>query len=180
MKKLIFAVFFITSVFGLSAYGQNDTPLVSKEGGFSFIPPAGFGKFQFSKQTDSAEAGGKTHYDYEESLDRGYMLISYFDLGVNLVDSARIQKVLDGGRDGAVRGSSATLDSQENITVDGFPALSFIIHATDKDKITSYARTVEIVAGSKMYSFLLVTPTAPDLTKPDVQKFFSSIHIQKQ
>lgn len=171
MRKNILAIVFTTAVLALSGYGQTDDTFVSKTGRFSVTVPVGFNDFVFLEGTDPGDPNR-----YLMKLPRGSCTMIYYDLSRREI-AAGSQKLLKASRDESITSEQGVLDDQEDITVDGFPGISFNTHHL-KDQTPIYGREVFVLANARMYNYMYFTLDRAELTKPDVQKFFKSFHVQ--
>lgn len=154
--------------------GVPSKPFISFEGRFIVTPPPGFLDFERSTQTLS---DGKTelHLYRSHSPDgSSALVIGYADLS-EVAASRPPTVILEAARDRALETVNGTLEKQENLTIQGQPALSFYGSAPDQDSGRQvYFRYDAILKLRRFYSFCYTRVDNAKLNSPETIASFKS------
>lgn len=147
----------------------------SAEGRFSASMPT---KPQTDVRDVDTAVGKIALHTFGSSNKAGQYMLSYGDYPNAPVDAAQYQKVLDGVRDGVIKGLEAELISEVKVTLKGHPGREL--------RMTKMSEGVEIVfswkmilVGRRLYQ-LGVATTKADAEVPDLRKFFDSFELVGQ
>jgi hypothetical protein len=144
----------------------------SPEGRFSVVMPT---KPRVEvKDVDSA-VGKLTLYSYSSSTAAVFLLVSFGDYPKEPADAAHKEDVLDGVRDGVLKGLGAELLSEERITIGINPGRAFVAKKTDKDSELVFHWRVFLV-GRRLYQ-LGVVMQKQNAETPDTTKFLKSFQL---
>ncbi len=172
-EKLV--VFMIVVLCVVSGYAQADRLFISKDGGFNVILPADFNDFVFSKTSQPTSSGDRDLKKYVGEAARGKCMIIYTDFTENDLAGKTADKVLAESVEGFQQGGSTALNIK-NSTVDSYPAKVF--DTSIKGNKSLYGRGSIVFAKPRIYYVLFLSDDKGELSKPDVQEYFKSFHIQ--
>ena len=104
------------------------------------------------------------------------VLIGYSDISnVEFTDELR-EKMLEGAKEGAIENMHATLDNEENITLDGIPGRS-IRFTADNEGQAMHGRFDYFMVGNRLYQVGYIALTADGLDTDAVRSYFKSFKI---
>lgn len=165
-------------------YAQQSAEWVtfnSPEGGFSVLMPT---KPEMEvKEVDSA-VGKIPLHNFSSSTSDSYFIVSYSDYPVEAAADRR-EAVLDGVRDGVIKGTEAELVSEKKLTLSGpggqsatsYPGREFLAKRTIQGNEALLTWRIYLV-GRRLYQVAAVvikTSTAA----PDVQRFLASLQLTR-
>jgi len=107
---------------------QEGVLFSSKEGRFSIRLPAGFPALKESVSNQTTDVGVVELHMFSSGNLRGACIISYSDFPPQSFHGRNAEKILEDGRDGALKSINGTLDQQEHTTIQGYPAI--IVYST--------------------------------------------------
>jgi hypothetical protein len=141
----------------------------SREGGFAVAFP---GEPKYQKQSLNTAAGQvELHTFTSEAGDLVYM-VAYLGYPKDFILKADPEKMLDGGRDGAVRNVKGTLASEQRITLAGHPGREILVDAPMDISMVARFFLVE----NRLYQALAVGPRAR-VTGAAVKSFLNSFKL---
>jgi hypothetical protein len=155
------------------------TELASSEGGFNVMMPPGFTNPQQSTQMLSTPVGpvNMTLFTSTEDTNSAFM-VAYLDYPESAFEGSKIEAMLDGARDSALSSLNATLDKQENVTLDGNPGRSMTFTGSAEGREV-YGRIDYFIAQPRLYQILFITGAKDRLGAEKIQNSFSSFKIKK-
>jgi hypothetical protein len=148
----------------------------SPDGRFSLTLPPGFGEFQSSKNTQSTAAGPVELTILQSETSRGGCVLGYSDFPAVSFKGRTPQKMLEDGRDGALKNINGTLEKEENITVQGRTGLVVYGSASQNGKQV-YVLFKFILDKPRAYQIGFLAEDRAELDKADVQAYFDSFHL---
>jgi hypothetical protein len=154
----------------------------SAEGKFSVLMPT---EPKVQVQDVDSSVGKLTLYSYGSSSKAAYLIVSYGDYPNEPTDAANAEKVLDGVREGVVKGMEGEVLSGERIVLKGranagtalvdYPGREFTGKKMHEGSEIYFSWKVYLV-GRRLYQLAALTNKA-DATSPDVQKFLTSFQL---
>ena len=155
---------------------QAGTPFSSKEGRFSIILPSGFPAFKYQKQTTPTAVGDIVLNSYNSETPRGACAVMYSDFPAATFEGRSAQKILEDGRDAALKAVNGTLEKEKSTTVQGFPALTIYWSTSNQGK-SFYSRFDFVLVQPRAYQIGYISYDKNDLDKPDIQTYFKSFRL---
>jgi hypothetical protein len=152
---------------------QQGTLFSSQEGRFSIIIPPGFPTF--SQTTQKASDDVVTQF-FSSATARGASVLAYTDLPPRSFVGRTAQKILEDGRDGALESGKATLEKQQQTTLQGYPSLIMYSSATIEGRPV-YVRFQFVLAQPRTYQVGFLTYDRAMLDGPEIQAYFKSFRI---
>lgn len=146
-------------------------------GRFSITLPPGFGAFKSQKQSHPTPAGPIDLNILQSENSRGAAILGYSDFPEASFAGRTPQKMLEDGRDGALRNINGTLEKQDNVTVQGRTGLS-IYGSTSQAGKSVYVRFQFVLDRPRAYQIGYLAYNRADLDKPEVQSYFDSFRIK--
>jgi len=171
---LLLLSFGMTSI----ASAQKGSKINAKKEKFTITMPKSFGTPKRSSEPLETDAGTITMITYSASNERGACMVMYGAFPEGSFDERTSDEVLDGARDSAMAKMHATLEKQEDFTVDGYPARSCYYRAF-AEGTDIYARFDYVLVGSALYQIAYVGMNAEDLDGSEVRNFFQSFALMK-
>lgn len=147
-------------------------------GRFSITLPPGFSAFKSQKQSQPTPAGPIDLNILQSENSQGAAVLGYSDFPEASFAGRTPQKMLEDGRDGALRNINGTLEKQDNVTVQGRTGLS-IYGTTAQGGKSIYVRFQFVLDKPRAYQIGYLAYNRADLDKPDVQAYFDSFRINK-
>jgi hypothetical protein len=167
-----------------SAPGRTSTPPAvaglpynSPDGKFSVTLPPGFGAFQSQKQTRQTLSGPVDLNVLLSENSRGASMLVYSDFPEAAFEGRTPKKMLEDGRDGALRNINATLEKQEDLTVQGRTGITVYGSGTYGGK-PLYVRVNFILDKPRAYQVGFFSSNRDELDKPDIEAFLNSFRIK--
>jgi hypothetical protein len=149
----------------------------SPDGRFGVTLPPGFSPFTAQKSTSPTPAGPiELNILQSENL-QGACVVGYSDFPEASFEGRTPKKMLEDGRDGALKNINATLEKQEDLTVQGKTGLA-IYGSTSQGGKDIYVRFHFILDKPRAYQVGYLAYNRADLDKPDVQAYFDSFHMK--
>jgi hypothetical protein len=146
-------------------------------GRFSITLPSGFKPFTVQKQSQPTPAGPiDLNFLQSETL-QGACVLGYSDFPEASFEGRTPKRILEDGRDGALRNINATLEKQEDITVQGKTGIDIYGSATSGGRLV-YVRFQFILDKPRAYQIGYLAYNRADLDKQDVQAYFDSFRIK--
>lgn len=150
-----------------------------KEDRFSITLPPGFPAFKNEKQSQTTGVGNIEMQLYTSESPRGdTCMLTYNDFPASVFKGRSPQKILEDGRDGALKNVGGVLERQESVTVQGHPGLSMYGSAVNQGR-TIYFRFLCVLAQPQVFQLLYLTVDKSELNKPEVEAFFKSFRLEK-
>lgn len=146
-------------------------------GRFSVALPSDYPAFKSSKQTQPTLAGPIELNMLLSEKPEGAFVVGYSDFPEAAFEGRTPKKMLEDGRDGSLRNIKATLEKQEDITVQGRTGLAVYGSASTGAK-PYYVRFNFILDKPRAYQVGYMGYNRADLDKPEVQAFFDSFRIK--
>jgi len=146
-------------------------------GRFGITLPPGFKAFTAQKQSQPTPAGPIDLNILQSETLQGACVLGYSDFPEASFEGRTPKKMLEDGRDGALRNINATLEKQEDITVQGKTGLD-IYGSTTSGGRSIYVRFQFILDKPRAYQIGYLAYNRADLDKPDVQAYFNSFRIK--
>lgn len=149
------------------------TKLEPTEGRFrAFLPT----KAEPTVSEVNSASGKIPVYTFASSNNTGSFMLSYADYPNAASNPAHEQSVLDGVRDGVLKGTEGTLISESKLTLNGYPGREM--------KATRMVDGTEMIfswrlflVGKRLYQ-LAVGSSKADSESPDIKKFFASFELK--
>ena len=153
-----------------SAYNSTD-------GRFSIVLPPGYGPFTSQQKTQPTAAGPIELYILQSENPQGACVLGYSDFPEASFVGRTPKKMLEDGRDGALRNINATLEKQEDLTVQGKTGLA-IYGSTNQGGRDIFVRFHFVLDKPRAYQIGYLAYNRADLDKPEVQAYFDSFRIK--
>lgn len=147
------------------------------DGRFSIMLPSGFSQFTSQTKTQPTLAGPIELTILQSEIPSGACVVGYSDFPESSFQGRTPQKMLEDGRDGAFKNMGATIDKQENLTVQGRTGINVYGSATSGGK-PFYVRFEFILDKPRAYQIGYLAYNRADLDKPDVQAYFDSFNLK--
>ena len=149
----------------------------SDDGRFQITLPPGFSPFKSQKQNQATAAGNIELTILQTETPSGACLLGFSDFPAASWVGRTPQKMMEDGRDGALKNINATLEKQEKLTVQGKDALD-VYGSTFQGGKSIYVRFQFILDKPRAYQIGYLAYNRADLDKPDVQAYFNSFRIK--
>ncbi len=146
--------------------------LDSVEGRFSVSMPT---KPEAGTRDVDTAVGKLPLYTFNSANNVAQVIVSYADYPTEPSDAAQYEKVLDGVRDGLLRGLEADLISETRVILKSHPGRELRAKRMFGDVEIVFTWKIYLV-GRRLYQMGAATTTA-DAEAPDVQKFFNSFQL---
>jgi hypothetical protein len=156
---------------------SSGTAYNSPDGRFSITLPTGFSPFTAQKTSSPTPAGPIDLNILQSENSQGACVVGYSDFPDASFEGRTPKKMLEDGRDGALRNINATLEKQEDITVQGKTGLD-IYGSTAQAGKNIYVRFQFILDKPRAYQVGYLAYNRADLDKPEVQAYFDSFRIK--
>lgn len=176
-KNLVGLVIVVMCV--LSGYAQADKSLVSEDGQFEVVFPAGLPEPKFSTIMQHFDFGDTEAKQYVVENGSGNWTIQYYDHPATLFQSKTADKILSDMLARQQNDPNKKLSNVKNLTVDSFPGNVFDFQKPS-GKVIVFGRHATVIAKLRVYHYIFVCLDPAEMNKPDVLKFFSSFHIKKK
>lgn len=144
----------------------------SSEGRFTFLVPT---KPAAANQEVDTKVGKLMIYTFASKNNVGYFMGTFGDYPNDASDSAQAERILDGVRDGVIRGSKTTLISEKQRWIRGYPGREFTGSGKVDGTDVIYSWRVYLV-GRRLYQLVAAT-LDNDAGHPDVTKFLDSFDL---
>jgi TonB family protein len=148
----------------------------SPDGRFSVTLPPGFSQFKSQTISQPSPAGNIELNIMQTENTSGGCMLAYSDFPEASFQGRTPLKMLEDGRDGALRNIGGTLEKQENLTVQGKTGIAVYGSGSSSGK-TFYVRFNFILDKPRAYQVGYLAYDRADLDKPDVQAYFDSFHL---
>jgi hypothetical protein len=146
-------------------------------GRFSVALPASYPDFKSSKQTQPTLAGPvELNMLLSEKLE-GAFIVGYSDFPEAAFEGRTPKKMLEDGRDGSLKNINATLEKQQDLSVQGRTGIAVYGSASTGGK-PYYVRFNFILDKPRAYQVGYLAYNRADLDKPEVQAFFDSFKMK--
>lgn len=166
-------VIFLLSTFAFGFQEAEQWPTFdSPEGRFSVVMPT---KPKTEVKEVGTPSGKLTLYTYSSSTSAAFFMASFGDYPKEATDAAHAEAVLDGVREGVLKGLSAELVSEEKTTIGAIPGRAFTAKKTDKDKEYLFQWWICVV-GRRLYQLGAVTEKH-NADTAGVAKFLTSFKL---
>jgi hypothetical protein len=149
----------------------------SPDGRFSITLPPGFGAFTSQQKTQPTAAGPIELTILQSENTQGACVVGYSDFPEASFVGRTPKKMLEDGRDGALKNIKATLEKQEDLTVQGKTGLA-IYGSTNQGGKDIYVRFHFILDKPRAYQMGYLAYNRADLDKPEVQAYFDSFRMK--
>jgi len=146
-------------------------------GRFSVTLPSDYPAFKSQKQTQPTLAGPVELNMLLSEKPNGAFIVGYSDFPEAAFEGRTPKKMLEDGRDGSLKNINATLEKQEDLTVQGRTGLAVYGSASSGGR-PYYVRFNFILDKPRAYQVGYLTYTRADLDKPEVQAFFDSFKMK--
>jgi len=178
MKKsqLSLAVLLLLMLAGAACQPKGSSTYNSPDGRFSLTLPPGFSEFQSQKTTQATPAGPIELNILQSENSRGACVAGFSDFPEASFMGRPPQKMLEDGRDGALKNINGTLEKQENINVQGRTGLAVYASANSEGR-PIYVRFSFVLDKPRIYQIGFIGYDRAELDKPDVQAYFESFHL---
>jgi hypothetical protein len=162
-----------------SSSSSNSSSVVynSTDGRFSITLPPGFSQFTSQQRTQPTAVGNVELNILQSENSRGGCLLGYSDFPEASFQGRTPQKMLEDGRDGALRNISGTLEKQENLTVQGKQGIR-VYGSGSSGGQTFYVRFDFILDKPRAYQIGYLAHDRAELDKPDIQAYFDSFRLK--
>jgi len=172
MRKILPVLLALVVVVGCASEPKE---FKSEAGNFSVMTPV---TMEESTQTQPTAAGPlQMHLFGGENRSAAYMVM-YFDIEKNLLQNARAEDMLNGGRDGEIRSMGGTLKSSKATTLDGAPGVEYVF--TGKVKDVPYEGSARVfLIGNRIYHMLVLNKESK-ATAEQVDNFLNSFKVLKK
>jgi hypothetical protein len=154
----------------------------SPEGKFSVLMPTGP---KVEVQDVDSVVGKLTLYSYASSSKAAYLMVAYGDYPREPTDAANAEQVLDGVREGVLKGIGGEKISENKIVLTGransgaalidYPGREFTGRKIHEGSEVVFSWRIYLV-GRRLYQLAAITNKA-DATSPDVPKFLTSFQL---
>ena len=146
-------------------------------GRFSITLPSDYPEFKSSKQTQPTLAGPVELNMLLSEKPSGAFIVGYSDFPETAFEGRTPKKMLEDGRDGSLKNINATLEKQQDLTVQGRTGLAVYGSASSGGR-PYYVRFNFILDKPRAYQVGYLAYNRADLDKPDVQAFFDSFKMK--
>lgn len=146
-------------------------------GRFTVTLPSGFKPFTAQKQSQPTPAGPIDLNILQSETLQGACVLGFSDFPEASFVGRSPKKMLEDGRDGALRNINATLEKQKDITLQGKTGLDIYGSTTSGGK-NVYVRFQFILDKPRAYQVGYLAYNRDDLDKPEVQAYFDSFRIK--
>lgn len=143
------------SLFGvlMRSFTPAASEFTSQTGGFSVMTP--YTLKESSQSVDTAVGKIDIHFFIAEQGGESY-LVGYSDYPEAMAQASDPEKMLDSGRDGAVKNVNGTLVSEARITLDGHPGRELTIAAKAGNGQDLVLRGRIVLVGNRLYQVVTV------------------------
>lgn len=149
----------------------------SPDGRFSVTLPPGFSQFKSQTTKQPTPAGDIELTILQTETPRGGCMVGFSDFPEASFVGRTQQKMLEDGRDGALRNIGGTLEKQENMTIHGKTAIAIYGSGRAGAK-TYYVRFNFILDKPRAYQVGYLAYERADLDKPEIQAYFDSFRLK--
>jgi hypothetical protein len=156
---------------------SSGTAYASPDGRFSITLPTGFSPFIAQKTSSPTPAGPIDLNILQSENSQGACVVGYSDFPDASFEGRTPKKMLEDGRDGALKNINATLEKQEDITVQGKTGLDIYGSTTQAGK-NIYVRFQFLLDKPRAYQIGYLAYNRADLDKPEVQAYFDSFRLK--
>jgi hypothetical protein len=147
------------------------------DGRFSITLPPGFKAFTAQKTSQPTPAGPIDLNILQSETLQGACVLGFSDFPEASFEGRTPKKMLEDGRDGALRNINATLEKQQDITVQGKTGLD-IYGSTASEGKNIYVRFQFVLDKPRAYQIGYLAYNRADLDKPEVQAYFDSFRLK--
>lgn len=149
----------------------------STDGRFGITLPPGYSTFTSQTNTQATAAGPIELTILQSENSQGGCFLGFSDFPDAAFVGRTPKKMLEDGRDGALRNMKATLEKQNDITVQGKTGID-IFGSTVQAGKDIFVRFQFIVDKPRLYQIGYLAYKRADLDKPEVQAYFDSFRIK--
>jgi hypothetical protein len=146
-------------------------------GRFTVTLPSGYPSFKSQKQTQPSVVGPVEFNMLLSERPEDAFMIGYLDFPQAAFEGRTDKEFLESGLNGSLQNIKATLDKQEDITVQGHNGVSVYGSATNNSR-PFYIRFNYILDKPRAYQVAYLTFDRTTLDKPEVQAFFDSFKMK--
>lgn len=150
----------------------------SPEGRFSIRLPTGFPAFKESTSNQTTGVGDIELHTFLSVIPQGACIVGYSDFPPQTFQGRTSEKILEDGRDGALKNVNGTLEQQEHTTVQGHPALIIYSRAT-ADGRPVFIRFHFVLVQPRAYQFGFLTYDRGSLDGLEVESYFKSFRLEQ-
>ena len=150
----------------------------SKEGRFSIRLPSGFPAFKESVSNQTTGVGVIELHTFLSGGQLGACIAAYSDFPPATFEGRNPEKILEDGRDGALKNVNGTLEKQEHTTVQGPPALIIYGTATSEGR-PIFIRFHFVLVQPRAYQFGFLTYNRGSLDDLEVEAYFKSFRLEQ-
>lgn len=152
-------------------------PFISKPGRFSISIPDGYSEPELESNDIPSEIGEIKLYMYTSvNMTEGVCLVGYSDIqSITMTDELKIE-MLEGAKEGAISNMNATLQSEEEMTIDGHPGRS-IRFTTDNEGTTLRGRMDYYMVENRLYQVGFIEIANNSLDGAPVKGYFNSFKL---
>ena len=176
-KRLVFLALILAIILSVGACTSNaKQEFTSETGKFSVTVPT-----EPKEETESVDTRlGKIdiHMFTTEDGNTAYM-IGYSDYPEDIIKQNDPQKLLDGGRDGAVSNVNGKLDSELKIDLDGNPGRALVISAKAGNDQDATIKARIYLVGNRLYQVMMVAPKG-EVSSSEMDEFLKSFKLLKK
>jgi len=149
----------------------------SPDGRFNITLPSGFSQFKSQTTKQPTPAGDIELTILQTENSRGGCMVGFSDFPEASFQGRTPLKMLEDGRDGALRNIGGTLEKQENLTVQGKTGIS--IYGSGKSGAqTFYVRFNFILDKPRAYQVGFLAYNRAELDKPDIDAYLKSFRMK--
>jgi hypothetical protein len=177
MAKLLILVLLMCSIAAAQEPSSEATweKFSSSEGRFTLLSPT---KPEAASREVESKVGKLMLYSFSSNSQVAILMISYGDYPNAASDSVQAERILDGVRDGVIRGSSTSLIAEKQRWIRGYPGREFTGSGKSEGRDISYSWRIYLV-GRRLYQVAGAT-LATNAGHPDVAKFLDSFDLIQQ
>jgi hypothetical protein len=157
---------------------RNSTPSRINGPEFAIRLPAGFPALKESVSNQTTDVGVIELHMFSSGNLRGACIISYSDFPPQSFHGRSAEKILEDGRDGALKSINGTLDQQEHTTIQGYPAIIVYSTATAEGRPV-FIRYHFVLVQQRAYQFGFLTYDKGSLDGLEVEAYFKSFRLEQ-
>lgn len=147
----------------------------SDDGKFSIQIPDGYSEPELQSSDVDSEIGDIKLHLYMSVNTEGVCLIGYSDINMEITDDLK-SDMLEGAKEGAISNMGATLQSEEDISIDGHPGRS-IRFTTESEGIPMRGRIDYYMVDNRLYQVGFIETGNNSMDRANVQNYFKSFKL---
>lgn len=147
----------------------------SDDGNFSIQIPEGYSEPELQSSDVDSEIGDIKLHLYMSVNTEGVCLIGYSDINLEITDELK-NDMLEGAKEGAITNMGATLQSEEDISIDGHPGRS-IRFTTESEGIPMRGRIDYYMVKNRLYQVGFIETGNGSMDRVTVQNYFKSFKL---